>query len=236
LLACPSFASLFASNKISASIALGDFFHQQGLAIKGSDVLFEQWSATFTTFLSNALADKGYTFELVPLDFSTTYTAVENQEVDFVHTNPSIFSCLEMEHGAHAITTQNNFRLGKELFSFGGSVIARRDRDDISTLDDIRGRVVEAVSLSGLGACQMQWRELQSHGLEFLTDPKEVRFAYNQKNIVKDGAWVPWPPSSLKPSFKSFPFHHFIPPPPCLKLRVRVPNCVSMLELDVSAA
>ena len=28
---------------------------------------------------------------------------------------------------------------------------------------------------------QRQWRELQSRGLEFLMDPKEVRFAYNQK-------------------------------------------------------
>jgi hypothetical protein len=150
----------------------------------------EQWRATFATFLSNALANKGYTFELVPLDFSTTYTAVENQEVDFVYTNPSIFSCLEMEYGARAIISQNNLRLGEELYSFGGGIIARSDRDDISTLDDIKGKVVEAVSISGLGACQMQWRELQSHGLEFLIDPKEVRFAYNQKKIVKDGAWV----------------------------------------------
>lgn len=33
---------------------------------------------------------------------------------------------------------------------------------------------------------QRQWRELQSRGLEFLMGPKEVRFAYNQKKIVKD--------------------------------------------------
>jgi hypothetical protein len=32
----------------------------------------------------------------------------------------------------------------------------------------------------------MQWRELQLHGLEFLMDPKEVRFAKGQKKIVKD--------------------------------------------------
>jgi hypothetical protein len=78
--------------------------------------------------------------------------------------------------------------MGKVLKAFGGSIIARRDRGDISKLEHIKGKVVEAVSISGLGACQMQWRELQSRGLEFLVDPKEVRFAYNQKKIVKDGA------------------------------------------------
>jgi hypothetical protein len=32
----------------------------------------------------------------------------------------------------------------------------------------------------------MQWRELKSRGINFLLDPKEVRFAGNQKKIVKD--------------------------------------------------
>ena len=68
-----------------------------------------------------------------------------------------------------AIASQNNLRMGQELYAFGGGVIARKDRTDINRLADIRDKVVEAVSISGLGACQMQWRELQTRGLEFLS-------------------------------------------------------------------
>ena len=45
--------------------------------------------------------------------------------------------------------------MGKELYKFGGGIIARKDRHDISRLEDVEGKVVEAVSISGLGACQM---------------------------------------------------------------------------------
>lgn len=83
------------------------------------------------------------------------YTAVEEKRVDFVYTNPSVFSCLESEHGARAIVSQNNLRMGKELYKFGGGIIARKDRHDITRLEDIEDKVVEAVSISGLGACQM---------------------------------------------------------------------------------
>ena len=84
--------------------------------------------------------------------------------------NPSVFSCLEAEFGVRAIASQNNLRMGRELYAFGGGIIARRDRTDITRLADIKDKVVEAVSISGLGACQMQWRELQSRGLEFLSN------------------------------------------------------------------
>jgi hypothetical protein len=30
----------------------------------------------------------------------------------------------------------------------------------------------------------MQWKELYDRNLEFLNDPREVRFSYNQKKIV----------------------------------------------------
>jgi hypothetical protein len=161
-----------------------------GLAIKGNDALMAQWTATFSTFLSEALAGKGYAFELVPLDIPTTYTAVERREVDFVYTNPSVFSCLESEFGARAIISQNNLRMGNELYYWGGSLITRSSRDDITKPEHVKGKVVEAVSISETTSCQMQIRELQSRGVDVLIDSKEVRFAYNQKKIVKDGACV----------------------------------------------
>jgi hypothetical protein len=39
---------------------------------------------------------------------------------------------------------------------------------------DLKGKIVEAVSISGLGACQLQWHELLLNGVDFLNDPKQV--------------------------------------------------------------
>jgi hypothetical protein len=156
------------------------------LAIKGNETLHKDWDATFQTYLTEQLSPLGYKFKLQALDFSSTYTAVEEQSIDFVYTNPSVFACLEAEFGAAAVTSQNNLRQGTELYEFGGTFIARSDRDDINVLQDLKDRVVEAVSISGLGAAQVQWREMMEQGMQFLSDPKQIRFAFNQRKIVND--------------------------------------------------
>lgn len=43
---------------------------------------------------------------------------------------------------------------------------------------EVEGKVLEADSLVGLGACQLQWEELRSRGIELLSAPKQVRSAF----------------------------------------------------------
>lgn len=40
--------------------------------------------------------------------------------------------------------------------------------------------------MTGLGGCQLQWYELLNNGINFMNDPKQVRFSYNQKATVKN--------------------------------------------------
>lgn len=40
---------------------------------------------------------------------------------------------------------------------------------------EVEGKVLEGVSLAGLGACQLQWDELTNRGIQFLSAPKQVR-------------------------------------------------------------
>jgi hypothetical protein len=72
------------------------------------------------------------------------------------------------------IRTLENFRNGHKLDRFHGTIFTRADRTDIQVLADLKGKIVEAVSISGLGACQLQWRELLANGIDFLNDPKQV--------------------------------------------------------------
>lgn len=70
------------------------------------------------------------------LDFSTTYSAVENNEIDFIYTNPSVFACLENEFGVRAIVSIMQYRATGTrakvpLSQFGGTFFTRSNRTDL---------------------------------------------------------------------------------------------------------
>eukprot|EP00873_Tetraselmis_striata_P015852 jgi/Tetstr1/436116/TSEL_024963.t1 len=158
------------------------------LGTKGEEALFQQWGATFQTYLTATAGVTlgGRRFQLIYLDLAAVFEAAAHGCVDLLFVNPALFSCLELEYEASALTTLINFRRGFQLDRFYGVIFTRADRTDIRTLADLQDKIVEAGSLSGLGAAQLQWNELQAHGLDFLNDPAQVRFAYNQEKIVHD--------------------------------------------------
>mmetsp|Transcript_40289 Transcript_40289/g.75468 ORF Transcript_40289/g.75468 Transcript_40289/m.75468 type:complete len:726 (-) Transcript_40289:840-3017(-) len=161
-----------------------------GLGFKGKDALFEQWNDTFSVYLSEEVGPAfGVTFKLVYLDFTTTYKAVERREVDMVYTNPSVYACLEREHRASPVASLRNRRkVGDEFYEldhFYGTIFVKHN-SPITKIEEIANKTVEAVSLIGLGACQLQWDELTNRGIHFLSAPRQVRFSSSQKKIVKD--------------------------------------------------
>jgi len=78
-----------------------------------------------------------------------------------------------------------NFRKGNALDQFAGVIFTRAD-SRFYTIEDMREARVEAVSISGLGAMQLQFAELLSRGLNIMTDVERLTFAYNQNRIVQD--------------------------------------------------
>eukprot|EP00240_Pyramimonas_obovata_P000077 CAMPEP_0118924910 /NCGR_PEP_ID=MMETSP1169-20130426/2840_1 /TAXON_ID=36882 /ORGANISM="Pyramimonas obovata, Strain CCMP722" /LENGTH=1153 /DNA_ID=CAMNT_0006866059 /DNA_START=133 /DNA_END=3590 /DNA_ORIENTATION=- len=161
-----------------------------GLGIRGEEDLYNRWNATFTEYLTaNVDRELNLTFELVYLNFDTTYEMVENKQIDMVYTNPSVYACLEREYGAAPVASLLNRRkVGDRVYQlskFFGTFIVRND-STITKIAEIEDKTVEAVSLVGLGAAQLQWDELTRRGLQFLSMPKQIRFAFSQKNIIKD--------------------------------------------------
>ena len=72
-----------------------------------------------------------------------------------------------------------------DLKKFGGVIATLRDRDDINTITDLRGKIIAAASISGLGSGQMQFKEMIDSGLHHLQDPKQLVFTSNQGKVVK---------------------------------------------------
>ena len=162
------------------------------LAIRGFEAAHDEFNTTFADYLT-ATAGKRFDppiqFKMKPLNFLTLFSDSEARLVDFIYVNPSAFSCIESEYGARSLTSQISRRVieGRtyHLKRFGGVIVTRADRDDISTIFDLKDKVIAAASISGLGSGQMQFREMQESNMSYINDPKQLVFTSNQGKVVK---------------------------------------------------
>jgi guanylate cyclase len=160
------------------------------MAIRGIETAFDEFSQTFSNYLTLTVGnrfDPPITFETVPVAFTDTVHQLSTY--DFVYANPSVFSCIESEVGANSLVSQIALRtVGGEDFSlthFGGVIFTRADNDQVNKIEDIKGKRVATVSITGLGSGQMQFRELQRAGLHHLQDPEQIIFTGNQGKVVQ---------------------------------------------------
>ena len=145
------------------------------LAIRGFQEAYNEFNATFMDYLSATAGqrfDPPIQFELVPLDFNLLYTDTEQGLVDFIYANPSAFSCIESEYTASSLVSQVSRRKisGKvyNLKKFGGVIMARADNDQVNHIHDLKGKVVAAASISGLGSGLMQFLTMVNAGMSFI--------------------------------------------------------------------
>jgi two-component system sensor histidine kinase TtrS len=154
------------------------------LAHRGTDKAIARWTPT-VEYLAARIP--GREFRLVPLDLKEMPVALERGELDFILTNPGHYVELEAAYGITRIATLKNFRHGKPSKTFGAVIFTQANRDDIQTLDDLRGKTFAAVDEGAFGGFQMAWRELKDAGIDPFADLRELRFSgFPQDNIVFD--------------------------------------------------
>lgn len=158
------------------------------LAFRGEAEAVERWSPT-AEYLNQQLPNAS--FVVMPFDLEQLRHAVENQLVDFVITNTGQYVELEVFYGAARITTVKNKLTGQVATSFGAVIFTRADRDDINSLEDIKGKRFMAVKHTGFGGFQMAWREMLEHGVNPFTDLASLEFSgFPQDKVayaVRDG-------------------------------------------------
>ncbi|WP_260292363.1 PhnD/SsuA/transferrin family substrate-binding protein [Sedimenticola hydrogenitrophicus] len=168
---------------VSASLPAEDQLIRVGvLSHRGNQATYDAWSPT-AIYLSRVIPD--YTFEIVPLDFSDVDPAVKFGQVDFILTNPGMYVNLEVRHRISRIATLNNLAGGTAKNVFGGVIFTRRDRDDINTLDDLKGKSLMAVDVYSLGGFQMAWREMNTRGLNPYRDMHSITFGGIHDRVVR---------------------------------------------------
>lgn len=162
------------------------------LANRGIVTAVDEFRATFSDYLSEAVGkqffDPPISFEMIPFEFGDVLRDLQNESIDFVFANPSVFACVEAESGASSLATVVSKRQvdGTEfvLDQFGGVIIAKADNDDINTVTDIKDKRIGSVSMTGLGSGLMQFRLLRQAGLHHLQDPKQLIFLKDQGLVV----------------------------------------------------
>ncbi|CAJ1400413.1 unnamed protein product, partial [Effrenium voratum] len=128
---------------------------------------------------------QGLEFEPLALDFDENFQLVGSGEIDFIYSNPAAYTCMAVEFGVQTVASLINFRKGNALGKFAGVIFTRWD-SPFQTVEELRQARIEAVSLSGLGAMQLQQAELLEQGLDIMTDVPRITFAFNQNKIVQD--------------------------------------------------
>lgn len=107
---------------------------------------------------------------------------VKNKQLDFVITQPLAYVDLERLFGATRMLT---LQKKDGATQFGSVIIARSDRNDIKTIEDVRGKSIAGVSKKGFGGWLIGYQELQNHGLNSYKDFKSISFLGGHNKVVK---------------------------------------------------
>ena len=152
------------------------------LAFRGEAQAQRRWQST-ADYLNEEIP--GYEFEIRPLSAERMSSAVAQNELHFVLTNPGHYVELEAAYGVTRIVTLKNLLRGEPQTRFGAVIFTRADNRAIRDLEDLRGHSFMAVGPHAFGGFLMAWRELRAAGIEPERHLGELEFAgFPQDDIV----------------------------------------------------
>lgn len=126
------------------------------------------------------------TFEIYPIVYTEFSEAVENQSIDYILTNPAHYIALGQEvELSGAIATIINLSEGKPQYGFGGVVFTRNQEGTPKTLEDLKGKIIAAVSKNSLGGYQASAYELKKIGFDLDKDISIELTGMPHKNAVE---------------------------------------------------
>ena len=152
-------------------------------ANRGAEKGMKRWQPTAEYLSANI---PGYRFILVPFENNSALNqAVSRGDFHFVLTNPASAVEHTIRYKTRHIATLSNKRQGKGYTKFGSVIFTRADRNDINTLQDLRGKTFMGVDEIGFGGWRVAWLELLNQKIDPYADFKELRFGGGiQPNVV----------------------------------------------------
>ena len=84
-------------------------YHVDVDSVKGDDATIAAYNLTFAKYLSETAGKRfnpPITFVMAPRTDEDLLEDAENEAVDFLFSNPGIYSCIGVEYGAHPLVTK----------------------------------------------------------------------------------------------------------------------------------
>lgn len=149
----------------------------------GIEKSMKQWQKT-ANYLSEKIPE--HKFIMVPfVGINELMKEAEENQFDFVLTNPSSYVEMELNLGASAILTLRNKRQNKPYSSFGSVIFTRKDNKNINEIKDLKDKVFIAVSKPAFGGWRVAVRELLKEGFDVYEEAKHVSFSGGiQQDVV----------------------------------------------------
>lgn len=148
------------------------------LALCGEAKTMKMWSPT-AKYLTNSIP--GYIFNILPLNNDNMAEAVASKTVNFVLSNPASYARLKATHGVSKIVTLRNRRMNGIYIKFGALIFTRTDRNNIKTLQDLKGKKFLAVHPNAFGSWWMVLWQFGQHGIDSEEDFKQIIFNRRQQ-------------------------------------------------------
>ena len=134
--------------------------------------------------LKQAIPERDFVLEAFTL--TELDEAVASRQLDFVLTNPGHFVMLSRRGGLAApLATLLVDESGQRTAVFGGVIFSRAAQTGITSLADLRGKTIAAVSVDSLGGYQMQAYELKHAGINMLHDASLITTGMPQDKVVE---------------------------------------------------
>lgn len=161
------------SASIAAQFVPSKPYYTIGVIGRPRDDLFVDWLMRKV----NETFGMNITTKTTQLFTANLFAQVDAKAVDFVYTVPTQLSCLMSEFDFTPIATRVAIRQGLPVLEYGSIIYTKKDRDDINTIQDVRGKRILASSITGTGACQIPWQELEKNGISMMMEAGQVLFA-----------------------------------------------------------
>ena len=151
-------------------------------AHQGIEKSMLQWKQT-ADYLSEKIPE--HKFIMIPLvGLKELMHEAEQNQFDFILTNPASFVEMEQRLGASAILTLRNKRQGKPYTKFGSVIFTRKD-SGIHEIKDLEDKRIVAVSERAFGGWRVALRELLNEGFDVYKEVKQVSFSGGiQQDVV----------------------------------------------------
>ena len=153
------------------------------LAFRGPQFAIARWQP-LADYLTDTIP--GWRFNLVPVTLESAIDQIENKRIDFIITNPGHYVVLSERFGLSAISTRERFdpSSAEGLLEYGSAIFVHSE-SRISTLSELHGRTIAAVSPEAFGGFQIAWNEMLQQGVDVFRDIRAIRYmGFPQDEIV----------------------------------------------------